>query len=136
MTRITGRCLCGGIQYEYDGEIGPAGVCHCEDCRRTSGSAFGISVRLEKTGFYVQKGNLGSYTKLGDSGNELTRHFCADCGSPIFTSSPVHRDFVYVKAGSLNDPDIVRLRHQAWTASAVAWARVPLDLPAFEEGRK
>ena len=80
----TTRCLCGYITYEYSGPVGPAGYCHCEDCRRCTGSAFNISVRLSLAEFRITSGNPKPFTKRGDSGNELTRHFCPECGSPIF----------------------------------------------------
>jgi hypothetical protein len=40
----TGRCLCGGIRFEYGSENGNAelfaGHCHCESCRRQTASPF------------------------------------------------------------------------------------------------
>src|SRR6478752_7454450 len=87
---MTGRCLCGATAFEYSGEIGPAGYCHCSDCRRVTGSAFNVSVRVEADKFRVARGQPKGFAKLADSGNELTRHFCAECGSPIYTSSPSH----------------------------------------------
>ena len=42
---VSGGCLCGFIRYEYDGELGAANYCHCNDCRRTTGSAFNIGIR-------------------------------------------------------------------------------------------
>src|SRR5947208_1769811 len=36
---LTGRCLCGGVRYEIDGEIGSVVYCHCSQCRRASGTA-------------------------------------------------------------------------------------------------
>src|ERR1700674_3372951 len=103
-TKMTGGCLCGGVRYEYDGEIGPANYCHCADCRRCTGSAFNIGVRVAATGFRIVKGSPKSFTKAGDSGNELTRHFCLECGSPLYRSSPGHPEHHYVKAGTLDDP--------------------------------
>jgi len=135
MSKMTGGCLCGDVRYEYQGEVGSAGICHCSDCRRISGSAFGVSVKLAKAGFAILSGALSGYTKRADSGRELTRYFCSRCGSPIYTASAAHPDFVYVKAGSLDDPALVRPAYQAWTQSAVAWAHIPPDLPAFEKGR-
>jgi len=87
---MAGGCLCGGVRYAYTGEVGPAAYCHCADCRRCTGSAFNISVRLEACGFTITAGTPKGFTKAGDSGQELTRHFCPDCGSPIFTSSAAH----------------------------------------------
>lgn len=135
MATATGRCLCGAVRWEYDGEVGPAGICHCTDCRRMTGSAFNVGVRLQADGFRIVEGTLGSFTKAADSGNTLTRYFCAACGSPIYGDSPDWPGRVYVRGGSFDDPSLVRLSHQAWTKSAVAWAHIPPDLPAFEKGR-
>jgi hypothetical protein len=135
MRTQSGGCLCGGTRYEYAGDIGPANYCHCADCRKCTGSAFNIGVRCEAEAFRVVKGNPKSFTKKGSSGNDLTRHFCSDCGSPLFTSSPRHPEFVYVKAGSFDDPTIVKPSHQIWVSSRVAWATIGPELPAYPQRR-
>jgi hypothetical protein len=132
----TGHCLCGYISYEYQGEIGPANYCHCEDCRRCTGSAFSIGVRFDAAGFHVVSGALKAFTKRGDSGVELTRHFCPRCGSPIYTSSPTHPEHIYIKAGTIDDPSLVRPRHQRWMASAVSWSRIDEDLSSYTRGSR
>ncbi len=40
----TGHCLCGAVQYRYEGEPLTIGVCQCDRCQRQSGSAFLIGV--------------------------------------------------------------------------------------------
>ena len=40
----TGRCLCGAVQYRYEGEPITIGLCQCDRCQRQSGSAFLIGV--------------------------------------------------------------------------------------------
>jgi hypothetical protein len=47
MKALRGHCLCGYVRHEYAGPVGPATYCHCEDCRRCTGSAFNVGVRLE-----------------------------------------------------------------------------------------
>jgi hypothetical protein len=132
---MTGGCLCGGVRYEYSGEVGRAAYCHCSDCRKCTGSAFNISVRIQADRFRIVSGVPSGFTKTADSGNELTRHFCPACGSPIYTSSPRHPDALYVKAGSLDDPALVRPHHQSWMRSKVQWAAIDPDLPGYPEGR-
>jgi hypothetical protein len=109
---ITGPCLCGGVNFEYSGIVGPANYCHCEDCRRCTGSAFNIGVRFERSKFRIISGTPNRFTKRGESGRELTRHFCPGCGSPIFKSAPKHPDLVYVKAGVFDDPSVIHPTHQ------------------------
>ena len=38
---FSGSCLCRSCVYQIDGGIEPAGVCHCEDCRKVTGGPFG-----------------------------------------------------------------------------------------------
>ena len=134
MAGVTGGCLCGAVRYTYDGEPGPVGICHCADCRKVTGSAFNAGMKLSADLFRVS-GKLGQFTKAADSGNELTRYFCANCGSPIYGDSPDRPDVVFVRAGTLDDPSTVQLSHQSWTRSAVDWAHIPPDLPSFEKDR-
>ena len=131
---VTGCCLCGGVAFEYNGVVGPANYCHCEDCRRCTGSSFNIGVRLVRSEFRITSGTPRGFTKRGDSSQELTRHFCPNCGSPLFTSAPKHPDLVYVKAGVLDDPSLVQPTHENWVASAVAWRNISPDLRSFHKG--
>ena len=38
--KLTGRCLCGNVTYEFEGEPESMKNCHCNTCRRVTGSAF------------------------------------------------------------------------------------------------
>jgi hypothetical protein len=132
---LTGGCLCGGIRYRYEGEVREASYCHCADCRRVSGSAFGVSVPVEAIGFEITLGEPKSYTRSGDSGRPVTRFFCPECGCPLFTVPPLHPEIRFIKAGSLDDPSVVQPARQSWTSSRVAWAAIDPELPAYEKSR-
>lgn len=130
---IQGRCLCGHVTYEYGGSVGPASYCHCEDCRRCTGSAFNVGVQFDVAHFHITSGSPKGLAKRGDSGNEITRHFCPECGSPIFTSSPKHPEHVYVKAGTLDDPTVVNPTYQSWVVSAVSWSQIDIGITSYAE---
>lgn len=132
---VTGGCLCGAVRYEYSGAVGDANYCHCADCRHVSGSAFGVSVRAEAAGFRIVAGTPRGFTKTGDSGREVTRYFCSDCGSPLYTMPPLHPDVVFIKAGSLDDPGVVRPARQSWIVSRVSWAEIDPKLPSYPKSR-
>jgi len=99
------------------------------------GSAFSVSVGVERRHFEITLGSPKAFTKRGDSGTELTRHFCLDCGSPLYTSSPRHPDRVYAKAGAFDDPTLIEPAYQSWTRSSVPWGAVKAGLPAYETSR-
>jgi hypothetical protein len=130
----TGGCLCGAVKFECD-ELGSAGYCHCEDCRRCTGSAFNVSVRCPTTAFRILSGNLGRFTKAGSSGFELSRWFCQSCGSPVYVSSPLDPSTIFIKAGVLDDPDDVNPSLQAWSGSRVAWCDIPAGIATYAQSR-
>ncbi|MDC0435283.1 GFA family protein, partial [bacterium] len=37
---MNGSCLCGGVRFVVEGNVGPFELCHCNRCRKVSGSAF------------------------------------------------------------------------------------------------
>ena len=127
--------MCGAVRFAYGGKVGAAASCHCQDCRRCTGSAFNVGVAFETASFEVVSGQPKEFTKRADSGNELARHFCPECGSPLYTSSPRHPDLVYLKAGALDDPALVQPGYQSWHGSAVSWSMIEPGLPAYEKGR-
>jgi len=129
----TGSCLCGAISFECAEPIGPASYCHCVDCRRVTGSAFNVGVRVPRAAFAL-RGSPRSFTKTADSGRELTRFFCGECGSPLFTAAPDHPDIYFVKAGSFDGAEIPAASHQSWTLRKVAWAEIPEGLRAYSRG--
>ncbi len=136
MTDIrTGRCLCGKVRYECFSNPEGATYCHCDDCRRTTGSAFNVGVCVPISGFKIISGEVKGFTKTADSGNQLTREFCPDCGSPLFTRSPVHPDYVYIKAGSFDNPNIVHPKDQIWATKRVPWAEIDSSLQSFPQNR-
>jgi hypothetical protein len=78
----TGRCLCGMVQYRYEGEPTTIGLCQCDHCQRQSGSAFLIGVIFPKEAVTIE-GPLTTYEAKVDSQHRLWRHFCQTCGSAM-----------------------------------------------------
>lgn len=129
---ITGSCLCGHIKYEYSGELGPSSYCHCSDCRKESGSAYNVVTHLEEDTFKISSENdTKSFTKISESGDKISRHFCPNCGSPIYSTPKKHPGYIWVRSGTLDNPDLVKPSHQSWTDSKVAWAEISKDIMSF-----
>jgi hypothetical protein len=131
---LTGGCLCGALRYECYGGPKDATYCHCPDCRRTTGSAFCVGVAVDADSLNILSGSVKAYTKTADSGNRITRQFCPECGSPLFTKVDAFPHLVWIKAGSLDEPELAKPSHQTWTQYAVTWAHINEDLPSFSKG--
>ena len=128
---LKGGCLCGAIQYEWQGTGPSASYCHCTDCRKATGGPYTVGVGVDAAGLTIRSGKPKGYTKTADSGRKITREFCPDCGSPLFTRGEIYPDLVWIKAGSLDQPQLIQPTHQTWTQMAVPWAYLDKNLPGF-----
>ena len=107
MSVFSGKCLCGDITYKC--HAGPSVIfnCHCEDCRRATGSVFG-------TNFFVPEdeleifGEVSSYSHTADSGSVMTKRFCPNCGSLLFGNNSAKSNVVSIRAGTVDQLDLIK----------------------------
>jgi hypothetical protein len=132
MTNITGGCHCGAVRYTCTAEPLGAGHCQCSDCRKLSGTGHNSGLRVPFAAFSVQGAPKG-YVTHADSGNELTRYFCGNCGSPVYSRSTGTPDIVVIRAGSLDDPSRFQPQTVIWTSSAVSWDVMDPALKRFDK---
>ncbi len=129
---VTGQCLCGAVRYEIDNEPAITGVCHCKNCQRQAGSAFSTLAGVPKTEFSLVSGEPKLY-RDGDteSGNEVERYFCGDCGSPIYSVIPGAPDDLYLKTGTLDDTGTFKPQFHAWCDSKQNWVVLEEGVPVM-----
>jgi hypothetical protein len=130
-TLFTGGCACGAIRYQCAAEPLLALNCHCRACQRASGTAFAAILRVPAQAFTVTKGAPKFYTVTGDSGNTVSRGFCPECGSPLFSRLSGLADVVGVRVGSLDDPRHYRPTMDIFVARAQPWDHMNPELPKF-----
>ena len=56
----TGKCLCGNVTYELDGDLLATAVCHCDHCQRQSGGAFSVILIVHESQMAVS-GTLSTF---------------------------------------------------------------------------
>ena len=97
-----GSCLCGAVRYEVTGDFDRFFLCHCEHCRKGTGSAHGANLFSSQ----AKLDWLSGKEKVTVYNLPNTRHhksFCSICGSALPTAAPDGK-LVVVPAGSLNTP--------------------------------
>ena len=129
--KISGGCLCGRVRYSSDAPPAMIAACHCTHCQKQSGSAFSMNVGVPGQQLRVEGDSLASYEDTGSSGLPVLRHFCRNCGSPIFSEVKAIPGLSFVKAGTLDDASWVKPAVQIWGASKQPWAVLPAGLPEF-----
>ncbi len=132
---LTGGCLCGALRYELTAPVTALVACYCADCRRASGTAASINTRVPASAFRLVRGKTRMFAKAADSGRPLERHFCGDCGSPIYTRHADDQQLLILKVGSLDQQQGLSLAASIWTASAAPWALIDRNQPCYPAGR-
>jgi hypothetical protein len=123
MPEIRGGCLCSAVRYTASAEPALVGVCHCRDCQKFTGSAFGFFIGVPRSAFEIQ-GALKTFTKLGDSGNPIVRRFCPECGSSVVEEPPGRPDLAIINAGTLDDPSAVTPTMEIYCDRELPWVRL------------
>lgn len=126
---IRGGCLCGGVRFEIRGQVLDLGNCHCSECRKAYGAAFGTVAVVARRDFsYVQGEEL---IERFHQSERVNRYFCSRCGSPL----PMVEDWdplVGVPAGLLDDDPVARISSHIFVGSKAPWYEISDDLPQHE----
>ncbi len=102
-TAITGSCFCKVVQYRITSAIPMAVNCHCSHCKKISGGAFASLAVVREKHLQITAGKdcLATYS-LSEN---IEKHFCRHCGSPIFNRNSRFPGRCMVALGSLDDPE-------------------------------
>ncbi len=123
-----GGCQCGRVRYRVSGDPLALVACHCKECQRQSGSAFGMSLMVRASGFTVQ-GELKMFERAADSGRTLRCFFCPECGTRIYHEPAYAAGIVNIKAGTLDDTAGLEPQRHTWIDSKQGWVLIPDGTP-------
>ncbi|WP_282610251.1 GFA family protein [Pelagibius sp. Alg239-R121] len=130
-TELSGRCLCGAVQYRITGQPDDAFYCHCESCRRSSGAPFVAWGRVPQTRFELTQGALSKFASSPD----VTRSRCTGCGTEILYQ---HKDCLPdldFPLATLNNPEDVAPAYHVRTVEKLPWVQLGDGLPKYEAWR-
>jgi hypothetical protein len=128
---ITGSCLCGGVRFEIDRAVGPFELCHCNRCRKASGSAFAALIGVKTADFRLLQGAelIATYdAPILERPPAYRVSFCRRCGSPVPNPDP-GAEWFEIPAGLLDgDPELRPDKH-IFAELKAPWVTVADDLP-------
>ena len=126
-----GGCLCGKVVYEFDSsKVISAHHCHCKDCQKSTGSGKATIVMIPEEDLTLS-GNLKFYTVTGTAGSHISRGFCEECGSPVISFVTEQPQLRFIKAGSLDNSDWLKIESSFWSVSACKWDPINDSLPSY-----
>ena len=129
---IKGSCLCGAVGYEFNNPIGIFQYCHCERCRKFTGSAHAANLFVKPENFTWTQGedSVGHY-QLKDTKYFATA-FCKHCGSSMPWTIQTGQTIV-VPAGGLDDDPGIRPTQNIFCAYDAHWYIPAEALKKFDE---
>ncbi len=113
----TGHCLCGQVTYTIDAEPSACRLCWCRDCQYIASGSATVNVLFPEEAVRYS-GDITTIVKTADSGNTVEPK-----GMPI-----------RVRAGTLDDRELMAPSAIIWAASAPAWAVLDPELPHHSQG--
>jgi hypothetical protein len=130
---IRGSCLCGGITFEIDRASGPVEYCHCNRCRKVSGSSSLLTVVVATKHYRFLTGRELVQTYAAPilySPPAYHSYFCSTCGSQVPPPSP-EGEFFEIAAGLFDDDFGIRPDKHIFVDFMPPWDDLQQQLPAY-----
>ncbi len=123
--RRSGGCLCGAIRYLAEGTPLWVAHCHCESCRRSTGTALVTYAGYARDRVAFTEGRPARYA----SSPGVTRSFCGGCGTPIAYEGARWPEEIHLLLCTLDDPESLEPQGHVYTAEQLRWLKLDDGLP-------
>jgi len=128
--RYAGSCLCGQVHFEVEGEFERFYLCHCEYCRKDTGSAHAANLFSSTATLRWVSGE----DKVRQFNLPATRHskcFCGTCGSAL-PGMQMNGQLLKVPAGSLDTDVLLRPNAHIFVSSKARWDNALAEVPEVD----
>ncbi len=125
---FTGRCECGSVRFDIEYPRKAITVCHCSQCRRTSGHLWAATrTRYDQVTFQQSEG-LTWYT----SSDFAKRGFCKYCGSSLFYRMN-DEEGIGIAAGCIENPTGMFIEKHIFAANKGDYYDIKDDIPILDK---
>ena len=129
---LAGGCQCGACRYAIAAPPLTVYACHCTECRRQSGGAFGMSMPVPRAALAMTAGSTRIWARAAASGRVVACAFCPECGTRLFHLPARNAAIANVKPGTLDDTTWLRPVAHLWVRSAPPATIVPSGVLVYE----
>ncbi|MEY4344886.1 MAG: hypothetical protein RL032_718 [Pseudomonadota bacterium] len=126
-----GQCQCGAIHYRVTGVALTLFACHCTECQRQAGSAFGMALWIKQPVVEISGGTVKEWIRTMPSGKQMACQFCPDCGTRLFHKVVGQDQVLSIKPGTLNQPRKLVPAGHIWLDSKQPWTIVDHSMPQY-----
>ena len=125
---VNGSCACGGLKFILKGDLRDVVLCHCSQCRKTSGHYWAATQVYNDDLILVAETTLKWYR----SSDIARRGFCSGCGASLFYER-YGEGRTAVAAGTLDGPLDLKIMRNIYVASKGDYYSIADDVQQFEE---
>lgn len=122
---ITGGCCCESVAFKVKDDFGKFYFCHCEQCRKLTGSAHASNLFTSPSNIQWTKGE-DKIKRFDHPTRSFSKVFCIECGSGLPSLSQSGK-FLIVPAGSLNEEPSKELDAQIFCSEQTNWHKAGLQ---------
>ncbi|MBY8075231.1 GFA family protein [Vibrio fluvialis] len=120
------ECCCGEIVIATIGDPHMHGICHCADCQKRTGSAFGISAYFNNDQVLSISGNAKCYSLHNSELNhDQERYFCPNCGSTLYWYVSTMPNVIGISGGNFTKYPLPEPTYSANHANKCLWVDLP-----------
>jgi hypothetical protein len=117
------------VRYEVRGALRPVIMCHCTQCRRTTGHFMAATAACLHDFRLKAESQLRWY----QSSPQAQRGFCGRCGSTLFWKD-AGRAYVSIAAGTLDDSSGLSVAGHIFVGDKGAYYDIDDGAPRFSDG--
>jgi|SRR5271170_4445676 len=129
---ITGGCLCRAVRYQSKAAPLLTRVCWCRVCQYLAAGNGTVNTCFLRESVTIE-GELSDFQSVADSGSKMHRRFCRICGTQLFSEAESRPHLIFIRAGTLDDPEVSRPTATIWTSQAPTWASIDSRLEKFSK---
>ncbi len=125
MTRLA-QCACGSVSISVSNEPRLHAICHCTNCKRRTGSAFGVSAYFLRSDVTQTNGEMLVYAfHHAAGGYDQERHFCSRCGTTLCWYSSTRPHLIGIAAGCFPDDSFGEPTISSTSSKRLPWVGLP-----------
>lgn len=124
-------CFCGAIRFTIEAEPLAARTCWCRMCQYLGGGTATANIVFpsDKVSW---TGDIRYHDNIADSGTPMRRGFCPTCGTPVTSEALTRPHHIFLRIGTLDDPDLLGPQITIWADQAPDWACISTEIPRME----
>ena len=126
--RFAGGCRCGDVRYKLLNPPLFVHACHCTDCQKKSGSAFGITTIILECDIELVQGKLSTKQIAA----HLMAFICEFCKQVIYKTATNHPETALLNSQTLDDLRDLEIHAHIWTVDKHTWLELPAHVLKFE----